>query len=122
MITTLPLPQLYAGEFDDILDRSSKLVSEPAEEIQLVYHSVSSHVLESNGSMPKDKHKRLLDIENLTVQTPSKATLVRDLKLVVDEMDHLLVSEVFLNLFVDFYYGKHVGAEKYLLVSNLTNR
>ncbi|KAG2664358.1 hypothetical protein I3760_16G078600 [Carya illinoinensis] len=80
------------GEFDDILDRSSKLVSEPSEKIQLVYHSVSSHVLESNGSMPKDKHKRLLDIENLTVQTPSKATLVRDLKLVVNEMDHLLVT------------------------------
>lgn len=87
---------IYAGEFDDVLDRSSKLVSEPSEEIQLVYHSISSHVLESNGSMPKDKHQRLLDIENLTLQTPSKATLVRDLKLVVSEMDHLLVSELFL--------------------------
>ncbi|XP_030964624.1 ABC transporter D family member 2, chloroplastic [Quercus lobata] len=79
------------GEFDDILDSSSsKSLSDPSEEICLVYNSVrSSPVLESNGSMPKDK---LLDIENLTLRTPSKATLVRDLSLVINEKDHLLVT------------------------------
>ncbi|XP_059454003.1 ABC transporter D family member 2, chloroplastic isoform X1 [Corylus avellana] len=81
------------GEFDDILDRSSsKSVSDPSEEIRVVYHSVrSSPVLDSNGSMTKDVHQKLLDIENLTLQTPSKATLVRDLSLVINEKDHLLV-------------------------------
>lgn len=39
--------------------------------------------------------QKLLDIENLTLQTPrSKATLVRDLSLVVNNKDHLLVSEL----------------------------
>ncbi|KAL4597593.1 hypothetical protein ACB092_11G001600 [Castanea dentata] len=82
------------GEFDDILDSSSsKSLSDPSEEICLVYNSVrSSPVLESNGSMPKDKYKKLLDIENLTLRTPSKATLVRDLSLVINEKDHLLVT------------------------------
>ena len=94
-------PPTYAGEFDDILDRSSsKSVSDPSEEIRVVYHSVrSSPVLESNGSMPKDVHQTLLDIENLTLQTPSKATLVRDLSLVINEKDHLLVSDLFLFYF-----------------------
>ena len=50
--------------------------------------------------MPKDKYKKLLDIENLTLRTPSKATLVRDLSLVINEKDHLLVS----GLFVLFFY------------------
>ena len=50
--------------------------------------------------MPKDKYKKLLDIENLTLRTPSKATLVRDLSLVINEKDHLLVS----GLFVLFIY------------------
>ncbi|XP_062158233.1 ABC transporter D family member 2, chloroplastic [Alnus glutinosa] len=81
------------GEFDDVLDRStSKSVSDPLEEIRIVYHSVrSSHALESNGSMPKDVHQKLLDLENLTLQTPNKATLVRDLSLAINEKDHLLV-------------------------------
>lgn len=82
------------GEFDDILDSSSsKSPSDNSEEIRLVYDNVrSSPALESNGSMPKDKNKELLDLENLTLQTPSKATLVRDLSLVINEKDHLLVT------------------------------
>ena len=62
--------------------------------------------------MPKDKYKKLLDIENLTLRTPSKATLVRDLSLVINEKDHLLVSDLFdVNFFVFHYLGKVVGAE-----------
>lgn len=100
MITSFTLFP-HAGEFDDVLDRStSKSVSDPSEEIRIVYHSVrSSPVLESNGSMPKDVHQKLLDVENLTLQTPNKATLVRDISLVIDEKDHLLVSDLFLFYF-----------------------
>ena len=108
------VPPTYAGEFDDILDSSSsKSLSDPSEEIRLVYNNVrSSPALESNGSMPKEKNKELLDLENLTLQTPSKATLVRDLSLVINEKDHLLVSDFFdVNFFVFHYLGKVVGAE-----------
>ena len=54
--------------------------------------------------MPKDKYKKLLDIENLTLRTPSKATLVRDLSLVINEKDHLLVSGLFV-LFIYLFFG-----------------
>lgn len=45
--------------------------------------------------MPINKQQKLLDIENLTVQTPSGATLVRDLSLVINNNEHLLVSSFF---------------------------
>ncbi|KAL5746683.1 hypothetical protein ACOSP7_027829 [Xanthoceras sorbifolium] len=82
------------GEFDDILDNSnSKGLSDPLEEISLTYsNDINSPVFESNGSMPAEQSQRLLDVENLTLQTPtSKATLVRDLSLVINEKEHLLV-------------------------------
>lgn len=53
--------------------------------------------------MPKDKYTKLLDIENLTLRTPSKATLVRDLSLVINEKDHLLVSGLYFFFF--FWWG-----------------
>ena len=56
--------------------------------------------------MPKDKYKKLLDIENLTLRTPSKATLVRDLSLVINEKDHLLVSGLF---YLFIYFGGRGG-------------
>ncbi|KAK9266559.1 hypothetical protein L1049_021492 [Liquidambar formosana] len=83
------------GEFDDILDSSnSKSLPDSLEEIQLVYCNVKNSVsLESNGSMPLDKRQKILDIEDLTLQTPtSKATLIRDLSLELNDKDHLLVT------------------------------
>ena len=62
--------------------------------------------------MPKDKYKKLLDIENLTLRTPSKATLVRDLSLVINEKDHLLVSGLFylfIYFFLCFVGGRGMG-------------
>ncbi|XP_034679513.1 ABC transporter D family member 2, chloroplastic [Vitis riparia] len=83
------------GEFDDILDNSSsKDLSDPSEEINLVYYDVKSlTLLESNGSMAMDKCQKLLDIENLTLLTPkSKTALIWDLSLEIYEKDHLLVT------------------------------
>ncbi|XP_021673581.2 ABC transporter D family member 2, chloroplastic isoform X2 [Hevea brasiliensis] len=82
------------GEFDDVLDSSSsKQLPELSEEISLSYCNYrSSLILEFNGSIPVDSRQKLLSIENLTLQTPtSKATLIRDLSLVINEKDHLLV-------------------------------
>lgn len=89
---------MHTGEFDDVLDCSSSkflLDADPIEEIHLVYCNTKSSVeLESNGMMPTDKCQKLLDVENLTVQTPAtKATLVRDLSLVINQKEHLLVSD-----------------------------
>lgn len=87
---------MHTGEFDDVLDgSSSKFLSDPIEEIHLVYCNIKSSVeLESNGMMPTDSCQKLLDVENLTVQTPaSKTTLVRDLSLVINQKEHLLVSD-----------------------------
>lgn len=89
---------MTTGEFDDVLDSdSSKSLSEPLEEICLTYCNVkSSPLFESNGSVPIDMSQKLLDVENLTLQTPtSKTTLVRDLSLLINEKEHLLVSESF---------------------------
>lgn len=66
------------------------------EEISLTYcNERSSLLLESNGSIIMDRCQKVLDIENLTLQTPtSKATLIRDLSLVINKNDHLLVCEL----------------------------
>ncbi|KAL6975028.1 Canalicular multispecific organic anion transporter 1 [Sarracenia purpurea var. burkii] len=83
------------GEFDDVLDSSiSKHLSDPLEEIHLMYCNVQiSTSLHSNGSMLLDSRQELLEIENLTLQTPSSnATLLRDLSLKIYEKDHLLVT------------------------------
>ncbi|KAG5550859.1 hypothetical protein RHGRI_009333 [Rhododendron griersonianum] len=84
------------GEFDDVLDSSSsKHLSDPLAEIHLLYCDVKSLTssVQSNGSMLLENHQELLDIENLTLQTPSSnATLIRDLSLKIYEKDHLLVT------------------------------
>ncbi|XP_031390520.1 ABC transporter D family member 2, chloroplastic isoform X2 [Punica granatum] len=82
------------GEFEDILDSSSKSPSESSEEISLVYSRMNdSPTLEPNGTVLKKKSQKLLDIENLTLQTPtSKATLITDLSLQVNCHEHLLVT------------------------------
>lgn len=83
----------YAGEFDDILDRSnSKSLSDTLEDIEITYKDIrSSTTLESNGSTPPEKYETLLEIENLILKTPSESTLIRDLSLSIKEKDNLLV-------------------------------
>ncbi|KAK6231001.1 hypothetical protein QUC31_002519, partial [Theobroma cacao] len=82
------------GEFDDVLDSSRfNSPSDPMEQINLTYSYVKgSQVLDSNGSVPANTSLRLLDVENLTLKTPkNNSTLVKDLSLVINEKDHLLV-------------------------------
>ncbi|XP_043702229.1 ABC transporter D family member 2, chloroplastic [Telopea speciosissima] len=82
------------GEFNDVLELGGSQLSDPNQEISIVYSDVrSSPVIQSNGSMLTDKCYKLVDIENLTLQTPkSKATLIRDLSLKVNTKDHLLIT------------------------------
>ncbi|KAI8537839.1 hypothetical protein RHMOL_Rhmol09G0055300 [Rhododendron molle] len=90
------------GEFDDVLDSSSsKHLSDPLAKIHLMYCNVKSLTssVQSNGSMLLENRQELLDIENLTLQTPSSnATLIRDLSLKINEKDHLLVGNLFVSL------------------------
>ncbi|XP_054817258.1 ABC transporter D family member 2, chloroplastic-like isoform X3 [Prosopis cineraria] len=83
------------GEFDDVLDRSSisNLHSNTLEEILVTYKcSKRSSILESNGLLnPVEKTETLLDVKNLTLNTPSGATLIRELSLTIKEKDHLLI-------------------------------
>lgn len=93
---------ICAGEFDDVLDSSSsKHLSDPLAEIHIMYCDVKSLTssVQSNGSMLLENCQELLDIENLTLQTPSSnATLIRDLSLKIYEKDHLLVGNLFVSL------------------------
>ncbi|CAN0901873.1 ABC transporter D family member 2, chloroplastic [Linum grandiflorum] len=82
------------GEFDDLLDsNSSNSLSETLEEITVEYSPTRSSILqEANGSLLMDECKKLLVVKDLTLQTPrSKATLIKNLSLVVNKDDHLLV-------------------------------
>ena len=87
---------IHVGEFDDVLDSGSSKSSEDSlKEIQLSYDNVKKLTLpEVNGSMPLDDNEKLLVIENLTVQTPTKSVLVKDLSLQINEKDHLLVRNL----------------------------
>lgn len=83
------------GEFDDVLDSSNRKKGDHdlKEEIQLNFCLIScSNGLQSNGSMPLSSRVKLLDVEQLTVQTPSKATLIKDLSFEIYEKDHLLIT------------------------------
>ncbi|KAL3322522.1 hypothetical protein AABB24_039899 [Solanum stoloniferum] len=82
------------GEFDDVLDSNSKRGDQDSKEkIQLNFCLISSsNGLHSNGSMPLSKRVKLLHVEHLTVQTPSEATLIKDLSFEIFEKDHLLVT------------------------------
>ncbi|XP_058095366.1 ABC transporter D family member 2, chloroplastic [Magnolia sinica] len=82
------------GEFDDVLDSSnSSDLSDPMQDISVLYsHVRSPSSLQSNGSLPLDECHKILEIENLTLQTPkSKRTLISDLSLELYSQDHLLV-------------------------------
>lgn len=90
----------HPGEFDDVLDSSSSL--EPLEKIHLTYCNLKNPTL-LKSSVPLDKCEKLLDIENLTLETPtSNATLVRDLSLEIYETDHLLVMILFISIIFTF--------------------
>lgn len=85
---------VYAGEFDDILDNSVPgAISNPSEEISLVYCDTDdSSPLEGNGVNPQGKNKKILEIENLTLLTPTNSVLIRDLSIEITEKYNLLVS------------------------------
>ncbi|KAJ8527617.1 hypothetical protein K7X08_015068 [Anisodus acutangulus] len=82
------------GEFDDVLDSSNKKGHQDSkEEIQLSFCLInSSNGLHSDGSLPLSKRVKLLQVEHLTIQTPSEATLIKDLSFEIFEKDHLLVT------------------------------
>ncbi|KAI7735598.1 hypothetical protein M8C21_030761 [Ambrosia artemisiifolia] len=79
------------GEFDDILDTTSS--DDPVEaldEIQLTYINVKDATFQPKNSLDAQK---LLEIENLTVLTPTtKALLINDLSLTVCNNEHLLIT------------------------------
>lgn len=65
--------------------------SEHTEEISREFCNMNNPTA-SNGSLSLGRGPRLLIIEDLTLLTPSKSTLIRDLSLEICEKDHLLVS------------------------------
>ncbi|KAL4554532.1 hypothetical protein LXL04_039363 [Taraxacum kok-saghyz] len=75
------------GEFDDVLDSTTtNSPLEPLETIQLTYRNV-------NDSMKDLNTQNLLEIESLTVQTPTnKALLIKNLTIEVHENEHLLIT------------------------------
>ncbi|KAL8046086.1 hypothetical protein ABFX02_08G156100 [Erythranthe guttata] len=80
------------GEFDDLLTSSeNRTDTEAMEEIfrNVCYINSSSA---SNGSVAVNRGSKLLMIEHLTLMTPSKATLIRDLSLEISEKEHLLIT------------------------------
>ncbi|KAI3466282.1 hypothetical protein Pfo_022945 [Paulownia fortunei] len=80
------------GEFDDLLTRDeTRSDSEPMQEICREFCNINNSSA-SNGSVPLNRDSKLLMIEHLTLLTPSKATLIRDLSLDICEKDHLLVT------------------------------
>ncbi|MCL7029170.1 hypothetical protein MKW94_009978 [Papaver nudicaule] len=79
------------GEFEDVLSNSSDCVSQPTQEITVSFSNEPSS-LQSNNILLENNHK-LLDIENLTLETPkSRTTLIRDLSLEVNNKDNLLIT------------------------------
>lgn len=86
----------YSGEFDDLLDNNfTRDPSHTMDEIELTYQSVGrSSLLDSNGgSVESRQNQKLLEIEELTLQTPTNGTtLVHNLIADIYDKDHLLVS------------------------------
>ncbi|CAM8951235.1 unnamed protein product [Rhodiola kirilowii] len=83
------------GEFDDILNNATpKVVSNPSEEISLVYYDTddNSSPLEGNGIKHQSKSQKILEIENLTLLTPTNSILIRDLSIEITEKDNLLIA------------------------------
>uniref|UniRef100_A0A1D1Z8Q0 ABC transporter D family member 2, chloroplastic n=2 Tax=Anthurium amnicola TaxID=1678845 RepID=A0A1D1Z8Q0_9ARAE len=84
------------GEFDDVLDGThSSYLLEPASTLEISFlpnNIKNPSLFPSNGSIPLAECNKLLEIQNLTLQTPkSGRILVSDLTLVINNKDHLLV-------------------------------
>ncbi|KAJ6817448.1 putative ABC transporter D family member 2, chloroplastic isoform X1 [Iris pallida] len=84
------------GEFDDILDGSQSScnsLSDGSSEIEILCSNTETQVsLGSNGSILSVDDHKLLEIKNLTLQTPrSRNILITDLSLEITDSDHLLV-------------------------------
>ncbi|ERN20070.1 ABC transporter D family member 2, chloroplastic isoform X1 [Amborella trichopoda] len=82
------------GEFNDVLDDTGTSYSSGAmQEISISYaNERQSHSLQSNGAILVEERHKLLEIKQLTLQTPRiNVTLVRDLSLVVHSREHLLI-------------------------------
>uniref|UniRef100_A0A1J3D2C4 ABC transporter D family member 2, chloroplastic n=1 Tax=Noccaea caerulescens TaxID=107243 RepID=A0A1J3D2C4_NOCCA len=82
------------GEFDDLLDNNiSRDPSNTVEEIELTYESVErSSLQDSNGTIQFRENQKLLEIEALTLQTPTNGTtLVHNLFADIYDKDHLLI-------------------------------
>ncbi|KAJ4918031.1 hypothetical protein Rs2_03581 [Raphanus sativus] len=79
------------GEFDDLLDNNiTRDPSHTMDEIELTYQS--SSLLDSNGSVESRQNQKLLEIEELTLQTPTNGTtLVHNLTADIYDKDHLLI-------------------------------
>ncbi|KAK9070614.1 hypothetical protein SSX86_011016 [Deinandra increscens subsp. villosa] len=80
------------GEFDDVLDYiNTNDPLEPYDEIQLTYINVKDSPFFLSKKLSETQ--KLLEIERLSVQTPTnKALLIRDLSLTVCNKEHLLVT------------------------------
>ena len=97
------------GEFDDLLDKSSSDdLTDSVDNVLIVYQNVKSttdKTLDSNGSLEAGSHKKLVELENLTLVTPEKSAILMDLTLSINEKDHLLVrtycKQYFLWCFID---------------------
>lgn len=82
------------GEFDDVLDgnTSSNGMSNTEEKLQVSYCSVNPTLPDSNGYIGLIVPKKLVDIENLTLETPVGEVLVKNLSLEIKQNCHLLVT------------------------------
>lgn len=84
------------GEFDDVLDAGfspKDLNSDDSSEI-FIQHSILfvSSSFDGNGSVVQSECQKLLEICNLTLQTPRNGNvLIKDLSFVINEGDHLLI-------------------------------
>ncbi|XP_026660692.2 ABC transporter D family member 2, chloroplastic-like isoform X2 [Phoenix dactylifera] len=83
------------GEFDEILDGSQSCIPEygNTEKINIQFQDDKIPTsLRSNGCVPKAGCHKLLEIQNLTLQTPRSGNiLITDLSLDINDQDHLLV-------------------------------
>ncbi|KAI3456632.1 hypothetical protein Pfo_013295 [Paulownia fortunei] len=78
--------------FSDVIDRLVKLEVTMNPWKKFVVFCNMNNPSASNGSVPLGRGLKLLTIEHLTLLTPSKAILIRDLSLEICEKDHLLVT------------------------------
>ncbi|KAI4321904.1 hypothetical protein MLD38_035231 [Melastoma candidum] len=82
------------GEFEDVLNRSSKesLVVSPSSINVVFCNTTSSAGPDCNGYASSSRPPKLVEIESLTMVTPtSRETLIRDLSLTIHQNENLLV-------------------------------